>query len=78
MPDRLFQHLAELRRVLVTVNLHRMLHGYFDEFLFAVGGYCNRAFAGRGYFPAIEHIFLAIAASLVENAQNCALKVIRY
>src|ERR1700685_1509726 len=52
--DRLFQHLAELRRVLVTVYIHRVLHGYFEELFFAVGGYCDRAFALRGNFPAID------------------------
>ena len=52
--DRLLQHLPELRCVLMAMNLHRMLHGNFDEFLFTVGGYCDRAFALRRHFPAID------------------------
>jgi hypothetical protein len=31
-----------------------MLHGNFDEFLFIVSGYCDRAFALRRHFPAID------------------------
>src|SRR5271154_4679667 len=72
--DRLLQHLAELHRVLVTVNTHCMLHGYFDEFFFAVGGYCDRAFAFRGNFPAID-IFPGHRCLLGREAQDCALKV---
>jgi hypothetical protein len=59
--DRLFQHLPELRSVSMTVNLHRMLYGNFEQFFFTVRGYCNRAFALRRHFSAINvfsgHVF---------------------
>jgi len=52
--DRLLQHLPELRCVLMAVSFHNMPHGNFDELLFTVGGYCDRAFALRRHFPAID------------------------
>src|ERR1700728_903228 len=52
--DRVLQQLSELRCVPVTVTLHRVLHGHFDELLFTICGYCDRAFALRRHFPAIE------------------------
>ena len=52
--DRLLQHLSEFRCVPMTVNLHRVLHRHFDELLFTVGGYRDRAFALGRYFPAID------------------------
>src|SRR5580658_1789221 len=52
--DRPLQHLPELSCVLMAVNLHRMLYGHFDEFLFIVGGYCDRAFALRRYLSTVD------------------------
>src|ERR1700691_6552645 len=52
--DRLLQHPPELRRILMAVNLDRMLHGNFDEFLFAVSGYCDRTSALGRHFSAID------------------------
>jgi hypothetical protein len=52
--DRLLQHLSELRCVLMTVNLHRVLHGHFEEFLLTVRGYCDCTLALRRHFPAID------------------------
>src|ERR1700683_618368 len=38
----------------MAVNFYRMLDGHFNEFLFTVGGYCDRAFALGRHFPAIN------------------------
>jgi hypothetical protein len=55
----------------MAVNLHRMLHGNFNEFLFSVGGYCDRAFALRRDFSAID-IFPAHGGCLLllQDAQK--------
>jgi hypothetical protein len=38
----------------MAVDFHRVLNGDFDKFLFTVGGYCDRTFAIRRHFPAID------------------------
>jgi hypothetical protein len=69
--DRPLQHLPELSCVLMAVNLHRMLYGHFDEFLFIVGGYCDRAFALRRYLSTVDIFPGHVTVSLgLEEAPN--------